>query len=162
MKILVISDTHMNLRHVRTILQGLHEKVDMILHLGDHSLDAVQIQEAYPDIPVHYVRGNCDMNSSHPREKIIEVQNLKIMLTHGDQYDVKYTYDRIAYAAEEKQVNIVLFGHTHIPTIFYHGEILVMNPGSISIPRQGRIPTYGLIEITEDNKVFPAIIQCSK
>ena len=41
-----------------------------------------------------------------------------------------------------------MFGHTHIPLIEYGDGIVVMNPGSISYPRQeGKRPSYILMDI---------------
>lgn len=44
--------------------------------------------------------------------------------------------------------DVAMFGHTHIPLIEYGDGIVVMNPGSISYPRQeGKRPSYILMDI---------------
>ena len=51
-------------------------------------------------------------------------------------------------AAREEGCSVALYGHTHVPDVSYCKDVLVMNPGSISRPRQasGR-PTYGIVTI---------------
>ena len=46
-----------------------------------------------------------------------------------------------------------MFGHTHVPLIDLSDSIWVINPGSISFPRQReRIPTYIIMDIDRHNK----------
>ena len=44
--------------------------------------------------------------------------------------------------------DIVMYGHTHRPCIEYMNKLVVLNPGSISYPRQeGNAPSYIIMEI---------------
>ncbi len=53
---------------------------------------------------------------------------------------------------------MVFYGHTHRPVVDDNGNILAVNPGSLSYPRQeGRKPSYALMEIDEEGKVEVAI-----
>nr|MDE7299348.1 metallophosphoesterase family protein [Lachnospiraceae bacterium] len=48
----------------------------------------------------------------------------------------------------------VMFGHTHCPLIDIRENIMVINPGSISRPRQqSRVPTYVTMEVREDGEI---------
>lgn len=161
MKLLILSDTHHSLHYARTVIQRIKDRMDMIVHLGDHDFDAVQLGKEFPDIPLHYVAGNCDFSSS-PKEKIIHVCGRKILLTHGHKQNVKWGYDRISYYGEEKEVDAVLFGHTHIPLIEYSGSVLLLNPGSISQPRGTITPTFGILDIDQDGRMEPAIMTLGK
>jgi putative phosphoesterase len=40
-----------------------------------------------------------------------------------------------------------LFGHTHVPLLQADGELLVVNPGSMSLPRQGSKPSCAVLEV---------------
>ena len=53
--------------------------------------------------------------------------------------------------AKTNGCNIVIYGHTHRPLMDdTDGEVLVLNPGSISFPRQeGKHPSYMVMEIDE-------------
>ena len=51
--------------------------------------------------------------------------------------------------------DIVMFGHTHRPLIDIHEDITLINPGSISYPRQeGKKPTYITMEIDENGEAL--------
>ena len=46
-----------------------------------------------------------------------------------------------------------MFGHTHRPDIIEEDNITLINPGSISYPRQADgIPTYIILEINDNNE----------
>ncbi|MBM7684838.1 metallophosphoesterase family protein [Defluviitalea raffinosedens] len=162
MKLLIFSDTHHALYVAKSVIERIKDRMDMFIHLGDHDLDAVELSKEFPDIPVHYVAGNCDFGSSSPTEKIIRVGGKKILMIHGHKHNVKWGYDRISYYGEEKEVDVVLFGHTHIPLIEYSGRVLIFNPGSISQPRGTITPTFGILDIDRDGRIEPAIMTIGK
>ena len=83
---------------------------------------------------------------------MIEVNRVKIFYTHGDLYGVKSSVTSIYYRGRELQANIVLFGHTHQQLIEKTEEVILMNPGSISLPHfKGRY--VGIIDIDDDGSV---------
>ena len=44
-----------------------------------------------------------------------------------------------------------MYGHTHTPVVEEENGILVINPGSLTFPRQqGRRPSYAVMEIEEE------------
>ena len=54
----------------------------------------------------------------------------------------------------DRRADVVMFGHTHRPCLEESGGIVVLNPGSISYPRQeGRAATYMTIELDEDGRM---------
>ena len=54
---------------------------------------------------------------------------------------------------KSRHVDIVMFGHTHKPYLDMGEDITVLNPGSLSYPRQvGRKGSYMILEINEDGK----------
>ncbi|MBQ9942292.1 MAG: metallophosphoesterase [Christensenellaceae bacterium] len=155
-KILVISDTH---RHREAWQAALARagSVDMVFHLGDHVSDAVAMADALAGkAKVVAVRGNCDFSGDAAEEEVV-VCGHRFWLTHGHNYGVKYSLQRLCYAAEEKQVDAVLFGHTHVPTLEYYGGILVLNPGSVGEPR-GRKATFALLEVSPEG-IFPKMVE---
>ena len=55
--------------------------------------------------------------------------------------------------ARARGMDIVMFGHTHRPVIEVEDDITLINPGSISYPRQADgIPTYIMLEIDDNNE----------
>ncbi len=130
MKVLVVSDSHGNVSALcRAILK---EKPDCIIHLGDGFND---IPEGL-DIPCYRVCGNCDPISCGLSETlIIELEGVRLLLTHGHKYNVKNTLSPIYLAAMEEGARLALFGHTHIPFSDIDGDApSLFNPGSIRHP----------------------------
>ena len=87
------------------------------------------------------------------REKEIELGGKKIWLTHGHNYYVSLDLKVIEQEAVARGMDIVMFGHTHRPVIIVEDNITLINPGSISYPRQADgIPTYIILEINDNNE----------
>lgn len=145
MRILVISDTHRHLGSVMDLLGGPHQ-FDRILHLGDLVKDAEDIQ-SFSGLPVDCVAGNCDWSSSgDPYSRILEIAGKRIYMTHGHMEHVKRSDHLIRKIMVEENCDIGLFGHTHMAMTGYEGDRILMNPGSISLPRDGA-PSFGTIHI---------------
>lgn len=156
MKIGVISDTHRIERYIFKALDVLNrEGVDVLFHLGDNVSDAEMI-EKNTSKPIFYVKGNCDFNVSAPSERIEIIDNKRILLTHGHLHNVKYTLNNLMYKGLESQVDMVVFGHTHIGDIFFEQGIWFMNPGSAGMSRYGS-NSVGVIEIL-DGQINPKIL----
>jgi putative phosphoesterase len=153
MKIIVVSDTHGNnkpfLEKAITI-----EKPDLIFHLGDFASDAKKISKIM-GIDFIAVKGNGDHGIMDVNEdELIELSGKKIFLTHGHKYDVAYNLGDICHKGLELDADLILFGHTHMPIIEKTEDLIIMNPGSPSIPRSlDRKRTFGLITIGEEIEV---------
>lgn len=149
MKLLVLSDTHNMLDKAVNVLKFFEKDVSAVLHLGDCDQDAKDLSVMFPSLNFHYVKGNNDFSST-PLEKVVSVGGKKIFLTHGHKHSVYYGIERLFYAAEEKDCDVALFGHTHVPFYDNSERVLIMNPGSISLPRSSPVPTFGVINISDD------------
>jgi predicted phosphodiesterase len=68
----------------------------------------------------------------------------KIFMTHGHLFQVKQSYLRAIYGAEEQGAEVLLFGHTHRAECFFENGLWVLNPGAAG---QG---TYGVLTISEE------------
>lgn len=146
MRILIISDTHGSHRNLDEVLER-EKDIDMLLHLGDVENDDDYI-EAVMDCPVHIVAGNNDYFSYLPREKEIQIGKCKVFMTHGHNYYVSMNTERLRQAARQRGADIVMYGHTHRPKVDASEDVIVVNPGSLSYPRQeGRRATYIIMEI---------------
>ena len=151
MKILVISDSHGRMDNVRTVLSKV-DKLDQIIHLGD-IIGQDDILRDMCNCPVTIVRGNGDFSGDKKIAEIVEVGKYKIFATHGHMYGVDWGTDRLYYAAEENKCNIAMYGHTHVPELTSNGGVTILNPGSISLPRQtNRKPSYIIMEIDDSGE----------
>lgn len=156
MKILIVSDSHG--RHI--YLDRIVEKVapiDLLLHLGDLEGGEEHIKQIAP-CQVEMVSGNNDYFTTIEREKVIEIGKYRVFMTHGHRYHVYYELETIREAAAQRFADIVMFGHTHIPLLDQSSGITVINPGSISQPRQeGRKPSYIIMEIDQKGEAHYTI-----
>ena len=89
------------------------------------------------------VAGNNDYDPDMDRVKIIDIGKYKAVVTHGHRYHLYSGYDPLFYLATENHADYVFFGHTHVPVIHEEGPVTLINPGSLTYPRQhGRQPSY--------------------
>lgn len=143
-RILVLSDSHGN---VNNMIYAVKETdPDMIIHLGDCWTDAARLKTKFPHIPMEQVPGNCDCSQEF-EERILIIEGKHILICHGHTLNVKANYMSLQYAAEEREVDAALFGHTH--RVFYatHNGVTYLNPGSIGSPPYGVPPSYAVLEI---------------
>lgn len=145
-RILVFSDSHGFLDNIRDVLKK--EEPDLVVHLGDYVRDVYAIKAEFPDVPIEFVKGNGDFESE-PVEKILLVEDKKVMICHGHTYNVKSGYWSIEYTAREKGVDAVLFGHTHQAFYNNHGGLIMLNPGSVGYSVLN-CPSYGWLTIDGD------------
>lgn len=149
----VISDTHRYTWIIKDIIEKL-KSCDILIHLGDNVQDVDEISQYY-DGPIINVKGNCDFAVDVPGEITENIEGKKFLITHGHIYDVKYDLSRLRYRALELEVDIVLFGHTHVSKIAFEDGIWFVNPGSPVLSRDG-FNSIAIIEII-DGKVNPSI-----
>ena len=143
-KILVMSDTHGKKAAIAAAIARCAD-ADCIVHLGDYSQDAA-IVRSLTKKPVYAVRGNCDFSSNAPYEIALTVEGVRIVAVHGHQQSVKLSLLKLGMLAMEKEADIVLFGHTHLPTEQFYAGATLYNPGSLGEPRGVR-SSFGVITV---------------
>jgi len=152
MKILIISDTHGVNDNYLTVLQKV-SPIDMLIHLGDFQ-GTEDFIEASVACRQEFVSGNNDFFNGFPKDKLIQIGKYTVFMTHGHKFGVYYGTGALLEAAKQYNANIVMYGHTHVPLINKIDDIWLINPGSLSLPRQtGRIPTYIIMEIDSAGEV---------
>lgn len=146
----MISDTHGEKSWIQKAVEANRDAA-LIIHCGDFASDL----DAVKSIPIESiaVAGNVpDLHKAHVmpddrmEERILVFDGVRILLTHGHRYDVKYTLNKLYFRAQEAQASLVLFGHTHTALNISHGGITFLNPGSPARPRGGKAG-YGIVEI---------------
>jgi phosphoesterase, MJ0936 family len=146
MKILIVSDTHGKNDYLFNTLERVGP-IDMLIHLGDFEGGEDYIRSMV-DCPVEMVSGNNDFFNRLPKELIIRIGKYVVLLTHGHRYGVNYGTSNLIETAQKNHVDIVMFGHTHVPMINLTQEVWLINPGSLSLPRQhGRKQTFIIMDI---------------
>lgn len=161
MKIMVASDIHGSAYYCKKMLQAYKEQhADKLLLLGD-----LLYHGPRNDLPEEYapkkviemlnefgndilcVRGNCDS----------EVDQMVLSFNIMADYAIVFDGKRMIFATHGHKFNkdnlpslkegdILLHGHTHIPVCEAVGGINIMNPGSVSIPKNDSWHGYMIIE----------------
>jgi len=147
--LLAFSDTHGDISSAEKIVK-LYPQAAKILHLGDFVSDSIILKKLFPDKDVLAVNGNCDgfvHRETIPDERILDIEGKKILMVHGHRFGVKSELERLAKYAKQKEADLVLFGHTHIPVDVEKLGIHLLNPGSPSYPNGIGYPSYALIEV---------------
>lgn len=139
MKVIIFSDSHGNFNPMMKAVEK-EEPVDMIIHAGDILADAEDLQAVYAKKNVVYVKGNNDIwDRTAPEDRFFEFGGVKIFLTHGHNYGVKYTSAKVMKKGVELGADVCIFGHTHKSCNEKIGNITIFNPGSA-------VSTYGVME----------------
>ena len=145
MKILIVSDTHRKHENLRYVLARV-APVDLMIHLGDAEGHEEEIAQM-AGCPLEIVSGNNDFFSQLEKERELQIGRYRVLITHGHYYYVSTGIADIKREAEARSFDIVMFGHTHRPFIDHGKNLITLNPGSISYPRQeGRRPSYIIME----------------
>ncbi len=179
MKILFISDIHgidANLKRIEDTIEK--EKIDKLVVLGDLYYAGPTYNQKYKlnsngfkNILTKYagkiicLKGNCDSDvdikiSDFPicnNLALIYVDGIDIYLTHGNEYNFEKN-------RKFNRKGVLVYGHEHIPYIKKNKDMIYINVGSISLPRDNNKPTYMIYENKEfiiydiDGNVFDRII----
>jgi len=160
MKLLFISDIHGSLYYLKKALEAYNnEKADYMILLGDELYHG-----ARNPLPLEYnpkevaallnqyaeriiaVRGNCD---SEVDEMVLEFpimapystvlnNSRRLFLTHGHIYND-------SNLPKLSDGDVLIYGHTHVPRADKKGNIFIINPGSVSLPKENSPNTYGIL-----------------
>jgi putative phosphoesterase len=145
MKLLVVSDIHgspLGAKRLRRIYE--QEQPDQILLLGD-ILDHGEGSEVISFFRLHAyrtsaVKGNCD--------SVYDEKALMIPLPEHRAYDylghTLHLQHILSWAVSYPPGDMVLFGHTHVKTLYREKGVTYLNPGSLSYPRD-EAASYALI-----------------
>jgi putative phosphoesterase len=152
MKVLIVSDTHRKNENYFKVLELV--KPELVIHCGDAEGSEYVLTEA-AKCPVQIVLGNNDFFSYLPRELELKIASYKVWVTHGHNYYVSMGNEVIKREAQARDMDIVMYGHTHKPVVDRKGSVIAVNPGSLSYPRQeGRRPSYIIMEAEEEEVRF--------
>ncbi|MBR6424602.1 MAG: phosphodiesterase [Oscillospiraceae bacterium] len=161
MKLMIASDLHGSAPCTQKLLAAFHrEGAERLVLLGD-----LLYHGPRNDLPEGYdpkaviallnaereqllcVRGNCDtevdqMVLSFPilaDYVYLSVEKLRIFATHGHHYHA-------GALPPLREGELLLHGHTHVPTCALAGETWILNPGSVSIPKENSPQSYLILE----------------
>lgn len=161
MKIFFIADIHGSLYYTKKALEKFKdENADYIVILGDelyHGARNPLPQDYNPKEvasllnefahSIIAVRGNCDsevdeMVLDFPMMAVYSIilhNNMRLFLTHGHIYNE-------ANLPKLEKGDAFIYGHTHVPKAEKKDGIFIINPGSITFPKENSVNSYGILE----------------
>lgn len=158
MRYIIFSDSHSAVAPmIKAVKLNLESGLNGIIFLGDKVKDTKALKEAFPELPIYPVMGNCDFDldsgESIPTERIIVAEGVRILAEHGHMHFVKGDLSDALKFAEDNRADVYLFGHTHERFERYYPDkgkrgLWAFNPGSICLPRDG-FYSFGLLEIRD-------------
>jgi putative phosphoesterase len=165
MKLFFISDIHGSLYFTKKVLEIFkEEEADYLVVLGDELYHGARnpLPEQYNPKEVASllnefadkiiaIRGNCDsevdeMVLNFPMAaaySTILYNNKRIFITHGHIYNENNL-------PKLKAGDVFVYGHTHIPKAEKVNQIFIINPGSITFPKENNPNSYGVLQ----NNIF--------
>ena len=165
MNLLVLSDSHGRTSRILEAIDRQVRRPDAIIFLGDGLRDMAYCE--LNGIPLYAVCGNCDFHTVYggvcgEEEILITLGDKRILMTHGHEYGVKSSLARLVASAVRRDVDLVLFGHTHIPLercipegmnefgIEQKKPLYLLNPGSVG----GYDGSFGSVEIDKGGNIL--------
>ena len=161
MKLMIASDLHGSAFYAEKLMTAFRtENPDKLLLLGDllyhgprnalpKDYDCMRVAEMLNAVKerIVAVRGNCDCEVDQMVLEfpllgdyaLLEVNGLTLYATHGHLWDEK---DPPPMA----KGTVLLNGHFHVPACSPHEDFLYLNPGSTSIPKDGSVGSYLVLE----------------
>lgn len=162
MKIIVISDIHGSLFYMNKIKEIIDKSnVDKIVLLGDlyyhgprnpltqeyNPQQVANILNSYKD-KILCVRGNCDAQVDEMISEFkfndnvkLDINGKRFFFTHGHRYNIDNLPDNI---------DVIVYGHFHTGFIKQKDNVICVNSGSISLPKDNTKNSYLIID---DNNI---------
>ena len=139
MKIGIISDTHGVFREDWIPhLTGC----DYLIHAGDINTKSCYDKLNSLDVPIYFVRGNCDHG-----EWATYLPEFLTVPIGGKLFYVVHNRSDLPFDLTD--ADFVIFGHTHCYTCYDRFGKVFLNPGSAGQPR-GDARSMAIIELTDD------------
>ncbi len=157
MKYLICSDIHGSYEYLNKIIDIFNKNnFDKLIILGDilyhgprndlpcgyEPKKVVEVLNHYKD-KIIAIKGNCDaevdemvLNFPLHNHKTITLNNKKCYLVHGQHLFFDVNKDKL------KNIDIVFYGHYHVYKIENIHNVLYINPGSISLPKEKNNHSY--------------------
>ena len=158
MKWMIASDIHGSAYYCRELLEAYdREKADRLLLLGD-----ILYHGPRNDLPKDYnpkeviallnqhkqdilcVRGNCDTEVDQMVLEFPVLSEFGVVFADGLTLYMLHGHKNLDIPVLPG--DILLCGHTHVPAVRKDGEHYYVNPGSVSIPKEGSCHGYMMLE----------------
>ncbi|MBI5573782.1 MAG: metallophosphoesterase family protein [Elusimicrobia bacterium] len=151
MKIGLISDTHRNIDYLTEAVERMINDygIETLVFLGDECEDIDAVKDMFKKViwvPGIFCQHYKDKNIAH--RSIKEFNGVKVLITHTpSSHPNDFSEDIKPENITKKEVNMVFYGHTHIPKIEEKAGIIWVNPGHLKVnDKRGASPSFGIID----------------
>ncbi len=163
MKIGIISDTHGGISGWQNAWEILKE-TQLIIHCGDifnhgpgnplpANYNPKELLNIFNNlrIPLLISKGNCDSEVDQTFLNIplsfpflfFQIENYRFIVSHGHLYSEEDLFQM----SKKWNINFLISGHTHLWKLEKKGNIFIINPGSVSLPKNN--PSFGLLDLSD-------------
>jgi len=142
--LVVISDTHTDALDLPDRVARAVSAADAVVHAGDFTSRATfEDLEAKTDRleAVHGNRDAASLSDRLPETRVLEYANRRIAVAHGHNHDEQ----ALGLFGRAEEAAVVVFGHSHRPTLRETDHCVFLNPGSPTQPR-GHRRAFGTIQ----------------
>ncbi len=146
--IAIFSDTHSGDSHeLEEEALTAARDANTVIHAGDFtSTTALEAFQSECD-RLHAVHGNADsaaVRDRLPMARVVEAGGVRLAVTHRREGGKT----GLAMFGRSRGADVVVFGHSHRPTIVETDDVTLLNPGSHADPRGNR-PGFAVLEPTD-------------
>ena len=144
-KALIVSDNHGDRAILEQLVDRWKEKVDLMVHCGDSEISSSD------SLMQSFVRvaGNNDWHLGYDPDQLVLAGGARFLVTHGHNYGVNSSMTPLMLKGEAVGADVVCFGHTHQLFAAVERGMLMINPGSISLPRGQHVGIGGTFAVVE-------------
>lgn len=130
------------------------KQADLIIHAGDwQTIEVLDMLTPYG--PVEGVHGNVDsepIKQQFGEKKLLYLSGFKVGIVHG--HGQKQTTEKRAVAAfAGEPLDLLIFGHSHIPVKKKLGEMWLFNPGSPTDKRRQPFFSFGVLKLKDNLEI---------
>ena len=156
-EIVVLGDTHaLTFKELPKEMLKAIRRADYVIHVGDYTsknvldglirLKGQQFKGVYGNTDPQAIRNIV------PSKQIFEIKGKRIGITHPAVGGLeKYTLKRAMANFKNKNVDVIIYGHTHEPVIKNQGNLLLVNPGKGYL-EDSQLASFGIITIDKEIK----------
>ena len=156
MKVLFASDLHGSEYYIERLLRRMaEEKPERLVLLGDllyhgprndlpkgyDTKAAAALLNSVSPPPV-CIRGNCDGEVDQMMLSFPILADFAVLFLDGRTVYLTHGHHREEAASALHPGDILFYGHTHVPDYASHDGVWYINPGSVSIPKEGSPHSY--------------------
>lgn len=142
MEFIVLSDNHGKTKELELILKKFPSACGFI-HCGDNELSKELMA------PFHAVSGNNDYYVEYPDDLVVNLDGVRIYVTHGHLLPYGNRINALAAIAKQKGCTIACTGHTHVFIDKDVDGVRIINPGSLFYNRDGSEPSFAHVSVNE-------------